>query len=30
MSTKPQLDVCYLSYGWCHLVNAYGGKAGIV
>jgi len=21
-----QFDVCYLSYGWHHLVNAYQGK----
>jgi len=25
-----QFDVCYLSEGWRHLVNAYEGKAGMV
>jgi len=30
MSSKLQLDVCHLSYGWRHLVNAYTGKTGVV
>jgi len=30
MSSKLQLDVCYLKLGWRHLVNAYEGKADMV
>ena len=30
VSSKVQLDVSYLSYGWRHLVNAYDVKAGSV
>ena len=30
MSSKLQLDVSYLIYGWRHLVNAYEGQAGMV
>jgi len=30
MSSKLQLDVCYLSYGGRHLVNAYEGMVGMV
>jgi len=30
MSSKLQLDVCYIIYGWRHLVNAYEEKAGMV
>ena len=29
MSSKLQLDVCYLNQWWRHLVNAYEVKAGI-
>jgi len=29
MSSRLQLDVCNLSLGRCHLVNAYEVKAGI-
>jgi len=29
MSSRIQLDVCNLSLGWRHLVNAYEVKAGI-
>jgi len=30
MSSKLQLYVSCLSYGWCHMVNTYKRKAGIV
>jgi len=30
MSSELQLDVCYHSQGWRHLVSAYEGKAGIL
>jgi len=30
MSSKLQLDVCYLSQRWRHLVNAYEVVAGMV
>jgi len=30
MSSKLQLNVSYLNYGWRHLVNDYEGKANMV
>jgi len=30
MSSKLQLDVCYLNRWWRHLVKAYGVEAGMV